>query len=132
MSVLRRREKQRLDRRQSLAGVPVFHTHVRLEECEAGTVTLKAKVRRGPGFFDRFRPPVSERSYELDEFGTFVVRQIDHERSVLAIVNAFERRYGMSHREAELGVVAFMKMLMKRNLLSVAARTERAAMTKHG
>jgi len=119
MPLRERREKAGLDRRQSLAGIPVFHQNVTLVETENDTVTLKLRVERGDSFLDRFRPPVTERTYELDEFGTFVVRHIDGRSTVMEIVRAFEQNFGMNHREAELGVVAFLKMLMKRSVLSV-------------
>ena len=102
-----------------MTGIPILHENVTIHENDNKIITLKMKVVRGSTFFDRFRPPVTERSYELDEFGSFVVCQIDSKKHVLDIIYAFERRFGMNHREAELGVVAFMKMLMKRNVLSV-------------
>jgi len=121
MALIRKREKHSVDRRQSLAGVPVLHKNVRIHDGGADVVSLRMQVHRGRSFFDRFRPPVMEKTYELDEFGTFVVRQIDSRKTVLDIIRAFERKYRMTHREAELGVVAFIKILMKRNVLSVAA-----------
>ena len=122
MGLLSQREKGAIDRRQSLEGVPVFHESVTQVEDEESITTIKMIVPKGHTFFDRFRPPAMERSYELDEFGTFIVHQIDGERTVLDIVIVFEQRYGMNHREAELGVVAFLKMLMKREVLSVVVK----------
>ena len=122
MALLKKREKNTVDRRQSLAGVPVLHDNVEVVEGENGVATLKLKIRRGRNFLDRFRPAVMERKYELDEFGTFVVSQIQKRKDVLNIIRAFERRFGMSHRESELGVVAFVKTLMKRDVLSVVVK----------
>ncbi len=122
MGLLRKREKPRIDRRRSLEGVPVLHENVEIDERPDGALTLRAQKARGFGFLDRFRPPVTEQKYELDEFGTFVVRQIQKRKNVLAIVRAFEKRFRMSHRESELGVVAFVKMLMKRDVVSVVIK----------
>lgn len=122
MAILRKREKDQIDRRQSLAGIPVFHDGVEIVETAGGTVVIKAMVKRGTGFFDRFRPPVTERKFELDEFGSFVVRQIQRRVSVMEMIIAFERQFRMSRRESELGVVAFVKILMKRQLLSVGLK----------
>lgn len=119
MALLRKREKSSIDRRRSLAGIAILHDDVEVIEADGGNITLKMQVRRGYGFFERFRPPVTERKYELDEFGTFVVREVRKRKKVLAIVGAFERQFRMSHRESELGVVAFLKILMKRDILSV-------------
>ena len=122
MALLQKREKKSVDRRQSLAGVPILHDNVEVLEGEGGVVTLKLYIRRGRSFLDRFRPAVMERKYELDEFGTFVVQQVQKRKDVLNIIRAFERRFGMSHRESELGVVAFVKTLMKRDVLSVVVK----------
>lgn len=120
MSLFAKREKGSIDRRRSLAGVPVLPESLVVEALTDKTVVLRMQVGRSDSFLDRFRPAVQEKRYELDEFGTFVVGQIDNRRTVLDIVNAFERRFRMSRREAELGVVAFFKILMKRQLVAVA------------
>ena len=114
-----RQVKEGINRRRSLAGVPVLHSNVTVMEEDKGIIALKAQLKRGAGFFERFRPLVSEKTYQLDEFGAFVVREIQQRKAVLDIVRAFEARFHMSHRESELGVVAFLKMLMKRNVLSI-------------
>ena len=120
MALLRSRLKNSVDRRQSLEGVPRLSAHVRVSATAGGGLALEATVRREPGFLQRFMPAVTERRFELDEFGAFVVRQMEEERTVMEIVKAFEAEFGLSHRESELGVVAFVKMLMKRNLLVVS------------
>ena len=119
MGLLRKRGGESIDRRQSLAGVPVLHEGVKITEDSNGVFTLYLELGRGPSFYDLFRPAIAKKKYELDEFGTFVVKQIQRKRTVLDIIRAFEQRFRLSHREAELGVVAFIKMLMKRHVLSV-------------
>lgn len=120
MRLLAQRKQERVDRRRALNGVPVLHPGVTVEPLESGGVRVSMTVKRGKGLFERFRPPEMRRTYELDEFGCFVLGMVDGERSVLDIVNAFERHFKMSRREVELSVVAFFKMLMQRNVLSVA------------
>lgn len=87
-----------------------------------GTMALKVKIGRGAGFLERFRPAVTERTYELDRFGRFVVDEIDGKRNVLGIIDAFQEKFRMSRRESELGVVAFLKILLKRNLIAIVAK----------
>ncbi|MDA0322868.1 MAG: PqqD family protein [Verrucomicrobia bacterium] len=106
-------------RRRALLGVPVLQEHVRVEQCAKGVMTLHAKCGRGPSIFERFRPPVVDRKYELDEFGAFVVSRMDRERSVRDIIGEFQSHFGMSRREAELGVGAFLKILTQRNVAAV-------------
>lgn len=119
MELLKSRKRTQVDRRESLAGIPYLNESAVIERSEGTPMALKLVIRRGNGFLDRFRPPAMERRYELDEFGAFVVQKIDGKKTVLDLINAFEDRFKMSHRESELGVVAFIKILMKRNLLAV-------------
>lgn len=122
VALIRRRDKGKIDRRESLSGVPILNSNVSIEQKANGVPALRARITRGTSFLERLRPTVNNRSYELDEFGAFVVRQMDNQKTVLEIINAFEKAFGMSRREAELGVVAFLKMLMKRNLVSVVIK----------
>ena len=122
MSLLKKREKTSVDRRKSLDGIPVLDPEIRVAPKTERTVSLKIRIRRGTGLLDRFRPPVMDKSYELDEFGTFVVQQMDGKRTVLSIIGAFQTHFRMSRREAELGVVAFIKMLMQRGLAHVGIK----------
>lgn len=124
MSLFRQRENNTIDRRQSLAGIPILNAGVRYQNEGNGRRVLSAEGPSRVGWMNRFRPPVDRREFELDEFGAYVVERIDGNRSVLDIVNAFQHQFGMSRRESELGVVAFVKMLMQRHLLAVSVSPE--------
>jgi len=119
MRIFKQRKQNRVDRRLALEGVPVVHSAVSLETMEGGTLRVSMTLRRGSGFFERMRPLETRKSYELDEFGTFVIGLFDGKRTVLDVVNAFEKRFRLSRREVELSVVAFVKLLMQRNVISV-------------
>ncbi|MBM4149493.1 MAG: PqqD family protein [Lentisphaerae bacterium] len=119
MSFFWRREKGNIDRRESLNGVPILNDAVELRPDGAGKMMLRVTFPPQATWMDRFRPRVDTRRYELDDFGGFVVKQMNGTRTVLEIINRFQKEFGMSRRESELGVVAFIKMLMKRRLLSV-------------
>ncbi len=119
MSLFWQREKRNIDRRQSLEAVPVLNRDVETQPQDDDTMVLRVTFTPQSGWLDRFRPRVESRRYELDAFGAFVLRQIDGQRTVIEIVNRFEQAFGMSRRESELGVVAFIKMLIKRGLLAV-------------
>jgi hypothetical protein len=123
MGIFKRQEPPlAIDRRQSLNSIPMLHDNVQKDETPRNLIALKVQVKRGNGFLDRFRPSETLHRYELDEFGTFVVRQIDQQTRVIEIIERFEQHFHMSHRESELGVVAFLKMLMKRNLISFVVK----------
>ena len=108
-------------RRQTLASVPAMHPSARLAPVDDGAIEVRLALPRGIHFFDRFRPPTVEKRHLLDEFGAFVVRQIDGRRNVNAIVDRFVEAFPMSLREAELAVVAFIYMLTQRGVLTINA-----------
>ena len=112
-----------IDRRHSLAGVPMLNPSVTVDRTTDGSWVLVATTRHdGKGLMARFLPPVQVRRVELDELGTFVVGQIDGVRDVLEIVNAFATRFKVNRREAELSVVEFLKSLVQRHLVSIAIK----------
>ncbi len=124
MSLFWQRERENVDRRRSLESVPVFNEGVSIDAPDANPrgAVLRVPFHSAPGWMDRFRPKMDSRRYELDEFGAFVVRLVNGKRTVLDIIDRFQREFGMSRRESELGVVAFIKMLMRRRLVSVGLK----------
>lgn len=119
MRLFARRSPRQLDRRTALNGVPILNPGVEFDLVGGGCSKVSLILQRGHGLFEWMRPRLSPRSYELDEFGTFVVQQIDGCRTVLQVIDAFEKRFRMSRREVELSVVAFLKLLMQRHVVSV-------------
>ena len=108
----------KIDRRQSLAGIPMLNSGVRIDP-GAERDSLVVTLRRGSGFLARFQPAVMERVIKLDELGTFVLRQIDGRRTVLSIVDAFTDRFRTNRRESELSTVTFLRSLAERRAISI-------------
>lgn len=119
MAVFAKRRPTQVDRRQALASVPVLSANASVTLKPDETAVVRVKVPRGGTFFDRFRPPLMERKYDLDELGSFVVGQVDGKKDVLAIIEAFVERFRVNRREAELGVVSFLKTLTQRQVVTV-------------
>lgn len=119
MRLFARRQYDDIDRRRALEGIPVINPGVKIESDTSGNSRVSLMLRRGAGIFDWMRPKESPRSYDLDEFGTYVIKMVDGKKTVLEMINAFEERFKMSRREVELSVVAFLKLLMQRHVLSL-------------
>tara|TARA_B100000949_G_C14249445_1_gene437391 strand:- start:731 stop:1111 length:381 start_codon:yes stop_codon:yes gene_type:complete len=120
MGIFSKRKPPVIDRRQSLASVPVRNESVTVVEPEEdGPTIVKVKLSRGLYFLDRFRPPIMEQRYELDELGAYTFNSVDGEKTVRDIVDKFIEDYGLNRREAELSVVSFLKMLMQRQIISI-------------
>lgn len=111
------------DRRELLESRPMMRVAAHEISVDGDETTVAVRIESGNGFLARFRPAVMEKRYALDVFGTFVLRRIDAKRTVLDIVDLFKQRFKLSRRESELGVVAFLKMLSQRHVISVIAAT---------
>ena len=121
-----RRDKPAPGRRESLAGIPVLDTGVRIAEGDASddkALVLVSRRPRRPGLLSRFAPPILERRLELDELGAFVVRQFDGKRDVASIAGVFAERFRVCRREAELCTASFLKQLVKRRFAAIGMRT---------
>lgn len=118
----RKRKTPPLDRRRSLAAIPVLNEGVRSAANEAGHVVVRVTLKRGRGFLARFQPALMERTVKLDELGSFVFKQIDGQRTTQDIIEAFMARYRPNRREAELSTVDFLKSLAKRGVISVVVK----------
>ncbi len=60
-----------------------------------------------------------EKSFELDELGAFVWDAADGTRTVEGLIRHFAAEKKVNLREAEVAVLAFLKMLAKRNLMAL-------------
>jgi hypothetical protein len=109
-----------VDRRKSLLGVPVVNPGVTWKEKADGRLTVAIPMRRKPGLLGWFQPQTWERRVELDPLGSFVLAQIDGKKNALQITEEFVARFKVHRREAELCIVAFLKSLLERCIISIA------------
>ena len=118
----RKQQPPPIDRRLSLAAVPVVNPGVRADHSRPGETLLKIQLQRGRGWMARFQPAVMERTVQLDELGSFVFGLIDGQTATQAIIEAFIARYRVNRREAELSCVDFLKSLASRYVISIVIR----------
>jgi len=118
-STKKKQKEPQIDRRRSLAGVPIVNENVKIDDSDEDNVVVSVTFERGNGFLDRFKPAVMTSRVELDELGSFALHQIDGKKTVADIIDAFVERYRANRREMELSVVAFMKSLMQRRVISI-------------
>ncbi len=126
MRLFSRRKTEDIDRYQALNSTPIVNPNVQLERQSNGLLYASTIIKRGPGFFEKMRPKETKRSYELDDFGAFVIKEINGKKSVIELINTFEKRFKMARRDCEMSVVAFIKLLMQRNIVSVTIDKENA------
>jgi hypothetical protein len=120
-------EKGHAARAAALACRPVKNDAVIAEQMEGGDLILSYPVAIRPWLERLLRrlgrgaqaPP--RRKVQLDALGTQVWGMIDGRRSVGEIVVAFGEAQRLPHREAELSVTAFLRMLGKRGLVGIQA-----------
>ena len=116
-------DRNPVDRRRSLASIPILNPGVRLEPEADGRMLVVVPVARSrKGWLARFQPRVIERKVRLDSLGAFVLNQVDGRRTVRLIVDAFVETYRTTHREAELSTADFLKSLAQRNIISIGVQ----------
>jgi len=104
-------------RQQLLSSVP--HKNVLVKETAmAEGLRLTAPLRP-----NRLREVLGaragEKSFELDQLGGFTWRSIDGKRNIEGLIRLFAEEQRVSLREADVSVVAFLKMLAQRNLIGL-------------
>lgn len=99
-----------------LLAVPVKNPVVREKALPRRTRRLGESTLRLTGALARSR---GEKSFELDELGEFVWQSVDGTRTVEGLIRHFASEKRVNLREAEVAVLAFLKMLAKKNLLAL-------------
>ncbi len=99
--------------------VPIIPDEVEMRDDSRGNLQLRVKSELG-----RTRARMAQwlgqdhsSVVELDEHGTFYIRQIDGIRTLREIVDAMVETSARSRKEVEDGVVLFTKKLMVKNML---------------
>ncbi len=107
---------------EALQSIPALNPNVTFEEDRDGRTVVCVPVQRRKGFWGRFQMPVSTHRIRLDEIGAFVVSQINGERTVQELIDAFAGKYRVNGREAKLCMADFLKSLAGRNVISIGIK----------
>jgi hypothetical protein len=83
------------------------------------TAPLTPKGLRRVMAGERTTKAAAGKTFELDELGTFVWEGIDGARTVEGCIRRFAKEKRVNLREAEVAVLAFLKMLVKRGLVGM-------------
>ena len=127
LNIFGKREKQQVvhpavNASEALQSIPALNPDVSFEEDRDGRTVVCVPVHRRPGFWGRFQMPVSTHRIRLDEIGAFVVSQINGERTVQELIDAFAGKYRVGAREAKLCMADFLKSLAGRNVISIGIK----------
>ena len=107
---------------EALQSIPALNPNVTFEEDRDGRTVVCVPVQRRKGFWGRFQMPVSTHRIRLDEIGAFVVSQINGEKTVQELIDAFSAKYRVNGREAKLCMADFLKSLAGRNVISIGIK----------
>jgi hypothetical protein len=110
----------KIDRKQSLEGVPVVNPGVTWKEATGGCLVVTVRVKRGRGLLGMFQPKEFDKRFELDALGSFVLTQIDGKKTAAQLTVEFVTRFKVHRREAEMCIVSFLKTLLQRCIISIA------------
>jgi len=119
---LRQGNRPKLTREQSLASLPVKNAAIEEFIDDAGMVTLRIPRRKAwwisvMGFF--FYMPEA-RTIALDEIGSFVWKLCDGKHTVRDLIAEVSSKYQITKKEAEVSLVAYLRMLGKKRLVAIA------------
>ena len=106
-----------IDHEMLLDAVPVRNPLVR-ERAGGGPVRLTAPLR-ATLLKRMFGSKHGEKSFDLDELGAAVWKLCDGRRTVEEIISAFAQERRVNVREAQVAVVEFLRMLLRRNLIAM-------------
>jgi len=80
-------------------------------------LVVPRKEDKMTNFLARMLQAPSEKKIELDEFGTAIWEKCDGTRTVEELARYTSTTYKLNRRQAEVSVMAFMKMLSQRRLI---------------
>ncbi len=108
------------DRSLLLAAILTRNKLVQESKRTAESLRLTAPLREN--LLKRFfNSRASEKHFEIDALGIDIWDRIDDRRSIQMIIEAFARQHRLNLREAEVSVLAFLKILTQRNLIAIIA-----------
>jgi len=117
-----RKKRPALTREQSLHSVPVKNQHIEETRTDDGLVLLY--LPRRDAWWIRALSRIffipKGRRIALDELGSTVWGMFDGETDVGGLIKRFAEKYRLSKREAELSVVAYLRMLARKGLIGIA------------
>jgi hypothetical protein len=122
------RRKKKLTREQSLKSVPVKNQHVEESQNENGEyiLFLPRKDTRWIKALSKLMYVPEGKKMALDELGSQVWGWIDGETNTGKLIKKFADKHDLSKREAELSVVAYLRMLAKKGLIGIAVTDSEA------
>jgi hypothetical protein len=119
MGILFRREPK-ISRKRMFASVPVRNPSAEVKAFEEGIrVTLTRDQTRMPWYVKMMPSPPPTRTFELDAIGALVWDLCDGSRTVAEIADALAEEKKLEVKEAEVALVNYLRMLVKRGIIGI-------------
>ena len=114
-----------ITREASLAMRPIRMTDVAMDVDDAGNGKLRVPMRptRIASFLGAKLAP-RPKTFEFDAVGVYLWAQLDGKTSVEQLIRRIGRQYNLELRQAEASTVAFLKTLMQKGLVGMAAEKD--------
>lgn len=115
-----KKRKVMLTREQSLDAKPIATEIVEQIPLPDGGARVRIPLRPSPWKRRLLRvPDDATREFELDAMGVWVLELCDGNKPVRYIVKRMAREYSLHPTEAESAVIAFLRTLMQRGMVSM-------------
>lgn len=119
------KRKPTLTQEQALGAKPVRLPEATVEPLESGGAKLRAPMRPPKWGGWLFRMPMgATKTFELDAVGLFVWNCCDGKANVKQIIHKLSQNFGLNLREAEVSLVAFLQMLLRKGLIVMEVEKE--------
>jgi len=123
-----------LSREESLASIPVRNELLEFEEDEEGIVSVK--IPRKDTWWVKVMSKImyvpSSKVVSLDEVGSYVWRMCDGQTTVKELIEDFREKFKLSRKEAEISVVAFLRMLAQKGMIGLAVPSADTGASERG
>ena len=110
-----------------LYSIPIHAGGIRADILDDGRISFT--VLRNPKRMIRFFLGVlgvsGEKNITLDEIGTFVWQHCDGQRTVADISQCMKDEYKLTRKEAQVSVLQFIQLLMKKGILTVKMKQKK-------
>jgi hypothetical protein len=126
--MLFRRKKPQVTRHESLSAKPVQLVEPDIERTDDQGAKLKVQVR--PAKWASFlmgKDRMLSKTFELDSLGMFVWESCDGKTTVQQIIRKLAKRHNLTQREAEVGTIQFLQMLVKKSLVGMVVPDKKDA-----
>ena len=120
MAKKKQKQPSKFTREQSMESRPIATEILERKPLENGGQRISVEVATSPWRQRLLRMPAKlKRQFELDAFGVQVLEMCDGQKPVKHIIDRLVREHKLDPRETERAVTMFLRMLMRKGIVTL-------------